>query len=136
MKITLLALATAILAVMLLACGKSSNSTPNGNSQPTPGGSPPGKMDPMATAKLNYEENCGICHRVDGTGGKVTIKGEKLNPPNLTTGHALHHSDAEFEDKIAEGGDGMPQFKDKLTKEQIHDIVLYIRKAFQGAAAK
>ena len=136
MKIIALACFTVALAIGLGACGKSSNSTPNGNSSPTLAGSPPGKLDPMAQAKLNYGDNCAICHKADGTGGRVTIKGETLKVPTFLSGHALTHSDQGYIDQINDGGDGMPQFKDKLTAEQIKDIVAYIRKAFQAGAAK
>jgi mono/diheme cytochrome c family protein len=120
----------AVLAISLAGCQGSSNSQPPASPTPTPAG--PGKLDPMAQTKLNYEDNCATCHKPDGTGGRMTVKGEKLNVPDLTKGHALRHSDKEMEEQIADGGDGMPQFKDKLTADQIKDLVAYIRKAFQG----
>jgi mono/diheme cytochrome c family protein len=120
----------AALTLAIAACRPSSNSQPNSVPTPTPAG--PGPMDPMAQLKLNFEDNCATCHKPDGTGGRVTIKGEKLNVPDLTKGHALRHSDKEMEEQIADGGDGMPQFKDKMTPEQIKEMVAYLRKTFQG----
>jgi mono/diheme cytochrome c family protein len=132
MKKLLLVLITVIFALTLAGCGKSSNNGPNSNGNQPPSGPLPPKLDPVLDqAKGIYEEKCMICHKNDGTGGRVTINGENLRVPNFKVGHALRHSDKDFQDQIAEGGDGMPAFKDKLTPEQIKDVVAYIRQAFQ-----
>jgi mono/diheme cytochrome c family protein len=57
-----------------------------------------------------------------------------LKVPSLKKGHALDHSDAELAKKISEGDDGMPAFKDKLTQEQINNLVRFVRKEFQSGA--
>lgn len=135
MKILLLIAFTAFFAFGLVACNKTTtntNANTNANKPPLPPNADPVKD----TARMNYEEHCGLCHKVDGTGGPVTIKGEKIKVPSLKEGHALRHTDADFEDQIAEGGDGMPAFKDKLTPEQIKNIVSYIRQAFQGGGGR
>ena len=40
--------------------------------------------------------------------------------------------DAEFAKQIANGGDGMPAFKDGSTSEQINDLVRFIRRDIQA----
>jgi mono/diheme cytochrome c family protein len=44
----------------------------------------------------------------------------------------LKDSDKEFSEQIHEGGDGMPAFKDKLSAQEIADLVKFIRREFQG----
>jgi mono/diheme cytochrome c family protein len=136
MKIVFLLLVAAV-ALTIVGCNKSSNNNASGNTNSTNKAPLPPNADPIKdTARMNYEESCGVCHKIDGTGGPVTVKGEKLKVPSLKEGHALRHSDAEFADQIAEGGDGMPGFKDKFTPAQIKDIVTYIRQAFQGGGSR
>ncbi|MEO7509198.1 MAG: cytochrome c [Pyrinomonadaceae bacterium] len=122
------------LAMNISACGDKSANNGNANTKPVTG-STPGPLDAMTNARLNFGDNCALCHKVDGSGGRITIKGERLNVPSLSKGHALKHTDKEVAEQIADGGDGMPQFKDKLTGEQIKDLVAFIRKEFQGGAA-
>ena len=44
----------------------------------------------------------------------------------------LKHADEEFVEQITEGDEGMPAFKDKLSPEEMNDLVRFIRKEFQG----
>jgi len=94
--------------------------------------STPGTGDNLAAAYLTFQQNCQECHGEKGLGGPVEIKGRKLKVPNLREGHALNHTDEKFVKQISEGDDEMPAFKDKLTPEQISDLVRLIRKEFQG----
>ena len=88
--------------------------------------------DPSARAYQNFQRNCQDCHGEKGHGGTVEIKGKKLKVPSLRDGHALDHPDEKFVKQITEGDDEMPAFKDKLTPEEINELVTFIRKELQG----
>ncbi len=88
--------------------------------------------NPLAKAYLNFQKNCQDCHGEKGQGGTVEIKGKKLKVPSLRDGHALDHPDEKFVKQISEGDDEMPAFKDKLSAEEINDLVRFIRKELQG----
>ena len=91
----------------------------------------PATPDPFAAAYLNFQKNCQVCHGEKGQGGTVTVEGRKLKVPSLRDGHALEHTDEKFVKQISEGDDEMPAFKDKLSKEEINDLVKFIRKELQ-----
>jgi len=61
--------------------------------------------------------------------------GTRLKVPSLREGHALRHPDSDFRKQIQAGGDGMPAFKDKLSSQQIDELIKFIRQEFQGGAA-
>ena len=89
--------------------------------------------DELAAARSAFEKNCVTCHQKTGEGGPVKLEdGTRLKVPSLRVGHALHHPDSDFVKQITKGGDGMPAFKDKLTTEQINDLVRFVRHEFQG----
>jgi mono/diheme cytochrome c family protein len=88
--------------------------------------------DPIARAYLNFEKNCAECHGEKGQGGTVEIEGRKLKVPSLRDGHALNHTDEKFVKQITEGDDEMPAFRDKLSQNEINDLVRFIRKELQG----
>jgi mono/diheme cytochrome c family protein len=88
--------------------------------------------DPMTLAYQNFAKNCQVCHGEKGHGGPVEVKGRKLKVPSLREGHVLDHPDEKLVKQITEGDDEMPAFKDKLSKEEINDLVRYIRKELQG----
>jgi Cu(I)/Ag(I) efflux system periplasmic protein CusF len=71
-----------------------------------------------------YRTNCSSCHRNNGEGAKKGI--------SLTSGHALHHSETEHIKQVTDGeGKKMPAFKDKLSAEQIAEVVKFIRTDLQ-----
>jgi mono/diheme cytochrome c family protein len=127
---TLLIVAISLFA---LACSKPDTVTVTHNG-PTPELSPAAAATPdeFAGARATFKKSCSNCHSEDGTGGLKTVDGKKLKVPNLREGHALKHPDDDFIKQINKGGDGMPAFKDKLTPEQITDLVRLIRHDFQG----
>jgi mono/diheme cytochrome c family protein len=88
--------------------------------------------DPLANAYLNFQKHCQECHGEKGHGGTVEIKGRRLKVPSLRDGHALDHTDEKFVKQISEGDEEMPAFKDKLSGEEINDLVSFIRKELQG----
>jgi len=55
-----------------------------------------------------------------------------LKVPSLREGRAVRHGDDEFTKQITKGGDGMPAFDQKLTTDQMNDLIKMIRKEFQA----
>jgi mono/diheme cytochrome c family protein len=88
--------------------------------------------DEIAFARANYAKHCLACHGAEGEGGLVNVDETRLKVPSLTEGHALKHNDDEFLRQIRKGGDGMPKFEDKLSPEETHALVRFIRREFQG----
>lgn len=132
-RLALLMVATLLCAV---ACTRPDTATTN-QTRPTVAGSPAtpanAASDEFATARANFKKDCAVCHGEDGTGGPVKLDdGTKLKVPSLREGHALKHKDEEFVKQITNGGDGMPKFGDKLSREEIIDLVRFIRKEFQS----
>lgn len=71
-----------------------------------------------------YKTSCASCHGEKGEGAKKGIP--------LTSGHALHHSEAEHIKQVTDGeGEKMPAFKDKLSTEQIAEVVKFVRNEIQ-----
>jgi mono/diheme cytochrome c family protein len=145
MKLIKLVIVVAALALFAIACGESTNTnqtaTSNDGTQPTSNASPKASAsqtpaDELAEAKSLYMKVCSNCHQESGEGGTVKgPDGRPLRVPNLKEGHALKHSDAEFVKQITQGGGGMPPFKDKLSPEQINNMVRFLRRDIQGSAA-
>jgi mono/diheme cytochrome c family protein len=132
-RFALLVVATALFAV---ACTKPDAATTN-QGRPGAAASPVAPAnapsDEFASARANFKKHCAACHGEDGTGGPVKLDdGTKLKVPSLREGHALKHKDEEFVKQITNGGDGMPKFSDKLSREEIIDLVRFIRKVFQA----
>lgn len=126
------------LTLLLLTCACNQSSTPAvSNSSNTSGNSsgPAATPDPFAAARGVFAKNCQTCHGPIGAGGPVKLEdGTKLKVPNLREGHAVRHPDSDFLKQINKGGDGMPAFKDKLTPQQIDELIRFIRQEFQAGA--
>lgn len=123
-----------VIGCFITAC-KSSDTLTTNQSQPSSSPASAATIaasDPFAQAYLNFQKNCQECHGEKGQGGTVEIKGRKLKVPSLRDGHALDHTDEKFVKQITEGDDEMPAFKDKLSGEEINDLVRFIRKELQG----
>ena len=117
-------------AAFLFTTGCNRTSTSSQNGKPPETGATP---DQFASARGTFEKNCKRCHGDKGEGGPVKLEdGTKLKVPTFREGHALRHPDSEFVKQITKGGDGMPAFKDKLTSQEIDDLVRFIRHEFQG----
>jgi mono/diheme cytochrome c family protein len=127
MKLGILGLVL-ISGLLVTGCSKPVNE--NGNAS-KPAASATSTPDEFARARINYAKHCEECHKVDGTGGLVEVDQKKLKVPNLAEGHALKHTDEDFVEQIEKGGDGMPQFKDKLSAEEINGLVRFVRHEFQ-----
>lgn len=73
--------------------------------------------------------NCMICHKENGTGGEITIKGKKLNAENLTADKIKKMTDEKIIGYVRDGvqDEGMPAFKDKMTGEEMRAVVAHVR---------
>jgi mono/diheme cytochrome c family protein len=123
----------AAVAMILLACGEATRTT----NSPAPSAAQPAAKatatpDELAAARTNFQKTCVACHGETGEGGTKQIEGKTLKVPSFKAAHALKDSDKEFSEQIHEGGDGMPAFKDKLSAQEIADLVKFIRREFQG----
>lgn len=94
-------------------------------------------VDELASARKIYLDNCAGCHREDGKGGPVEIEGKKIEPEDLTTDKIKKLTDDRMFRYIKNGieDEGMPAFKDKLSDEQIRDVVRFIRRELQNVPA-
>ncbi len=75
-----------------------------------------------------YTANCAECHGAKGEGASKGIP--------LTSGHALDHPEADFIRTVTNGKakkkeKEMPAYRDKLTPEQIAEVVKFIREDIQ-----
>ena len=126
--------ALTVSAIFLVSgCSGAGNSNvsnaPAANASPVATATP----DEFAFARANYAKDCSSCHGEEGKGGLVkTTDGTKLKVPSLIEGHALKHDDDDYVEQIVNGGDGMPEFKDKLKGAEITALVRFIRHEFQG----
>ena len=72
-----------------------------------------------------YKKKCAACHGPDGK-GEVPM-GKKLGARNLSSVEVQGQSDAQLTEVVTKGKNKMPAYDGKLTKEQIGDLVAYIR---------
>lgn len=131
------------IAVFALACsnaGNTANQTSSVNPASTPAATSSATSnasDEFAAARSTYNAACVRCHKDNGEGGVVEFdKGMSLKVPSFKKGHGLAHTDEQFQRQIANGGDGMPAFKDRLKPEQIDELVRFIRHEFQARLIK
>jgi mono/diheme cytochrome c family protein len=139
MRLSKLVIIIAALAFFAAACGggdsAGTNQTAgNGGTQPTasPAATAKATPDELAEAKTMYNQVCANCHGEKGEGGPVKIEGKRLKVPSLLEGHGLEHTDEQFAKQIADGGDGMPAFKDRMSPEQINNMVRFLRRDIQA----
>ena len=82
------------------------------------------KGDPEKGKELFQQ--CGVCHNADSTEKKMGpgLKGlfsrEKMNNGKKPT-------DATVREKIDEGGNGMPAYKEMLSEEEKDDLIAYLK---------
>jgi len=87
--------------------------------------------------QIIYKENCAVCHGDNGNGAVWTQSG--LNPPprNFTAAESRAHLTAErMTTSVTFGrpGTAMMPFNSRLTKEQIANVVDYIRTTFMESS--
>ena len=129
MKLLILAL---IISAIFIMSGCSKTETANANAPgktTTPATATP---DELAFARANYAKHCSACHGDEGKGGLVKVEDVKLKVPSLREGRASRLTDEKMAKQIAEGGDGMPKFQDKLSPDEINAMVRFVHHEFQG----
>lgn len=72
-----------------------------------------------------FKGKCAMCHGADGKG--QTAMGKTLNIRDLGSADVQGQSDADLTNIITNGKGKMPKYDGKLTKDQINDVVKYIR---------
>ena len=88
--------------------------------------------EPMVAARKVYGQSCARCHGETGAGGVIQIKDFSLKVPSFQDPRVTSDTDDDYRRRIANGGQGMPKFKDKLTENEIANLVAYIRAEFQS----
>ncbi len=134
----------AALLVILLAIGSigcSSNFT-DSSPEENPGSS---SVALVEAGMKTFVANCAECHGAAGQGHpdwQIQNADGTLNPPPLNgDGHTWHHADGLLYRIVRDGGaipsqpdfkSGMPAFGDKLTRQEIIDVLLYIKTLWDG----
>lgn len=72
-----------------------------------------------------FKSKCAACHGAEGKGDTAMGKGMKLK--DLGSDDVQKMSDADLTTVIEKGKKPMPAYEGMLTKEQITDVVKYIR---------
>jgi mono/diheme cytochrome c family protein len=82
-------------------------------------------LSPAQTAPPSYKAHCWACHGARGAGD--TMLGRNMNLRPLGAPEAQNRSDDELFAIISKGKNRMPRYDRKLSKDQIHALVEYIR---------
>jgi mono/diheme cytochrome c family protein len=134
MKIIVLALTC--VAIFLVASACTETATPTNTNTARAAASPAtaatATPDPLATARANYAKNCEGCHGPNGEGGPVKVNDKTIKVPSLKSDHAAKLKDDHIAHMITNGEEAMPAFKDKMSQQEIADMVKFVRKQFQG----
>src|SRR5919109_2381825 len=72
-----------------------------------------------------YKAKCASCHGASGAGD--TAIGKNLKLKDLSSAEVQKQSDAELATIVEKGKKPMPAYEGKLTKDQIQELVKYIR---------
>jgi cytochrome c len=72
-------------------------------------------------------DQCSVCHNADSTEAKIGpgLKGLFKKDKLSTTGKPVN--DANVLEKINEGGNGMPSYKDILSDKEKQDVIAYLK---------
>jgi cytochrome c6 len=79
----------------------------------------------VAAGTAIFKTKCVLCHGADGTGN--TPLGKQLQAANLHSKEVQKLSDEEMHKIIHDGQANMPPFEDKLTDEEIDQVIQYVR---------
>jgi cytochrome c6 len=72
-----------------------------------------------------FKTKCAMCHGPDGKG--ETPMGKNMKVRDLGSADVQSQSDADLSGIITNGKGKMPKYDGKLTKDQVGDVVKYIR---------
>jgi mono/diheme cytochrome c family protein len=84
-----------------------------------------GPSKAQSAAETAYKTKCAMCHGPDGKG--ETPAGKSTKAVSFAAPEVAKMSDEELETVITKGKNKMPAFEGKLKKEQIVELVAYIR---------
>ena len=134
MKLTLLALSCFVFALVAIGCTETAaptnTATPRtGAASPSPSAS--AAADEFAHVKALYAKNCEGCHGPNAEGGIAKVDNKQIKVPSLKADHAIKHTDEQLTKMITNGEEEMPSFKDKLSQDEINQMVRYIRQVVQ-----
>ena len=76
-------------------------------------------------AAATFKAKCAMCHGQDATGN--TPMGKNFKIRDLTSADVQKQTDAELTTIITKGKNKMPEYGTKLSKDQISDLVKYVR---------
>lgn len=79
----------------------------------------------LADGGAEFKTRCAPCHGEKGAGD--TKLGQHLQVPDLGSPEVQKQSDAQLLEVISKGKGKMPGNEGKLSKDQINDLVKYIR---------
>lgn len=79
-----------------------------------------------STGQQIYEQNCLVCHGVKGYGDGPAANSLPVKPFDLTT-HVLLHDEQYLYATILNGRGSMPAWGNRLTQDQILDVIAYTR---------
>jgi mono/diheme cytochrome c family protein len=87
-------------------------------------------ISPISSAQTNpsqdlFKSKCAMCHGPDGAG--KTVMGSALKIRDLRSDDVQKQTDADLNRIVTKGKNKMPAFDGKLKKEQIEQLVGYIR---------
>src|SRR6185295_19293 len=129
----LISLALLCVAIFLVASACTETATPTNTNTARAGASPAAPAatatpDPLAGARANFTKNCEPCHGPNAEGGPVKVDNKTIKVPSLKSAHATKLKDDHIAHMITNGEEAMPAFKDKLSSQEIADLVKFVRK--------
>lgn len=77
------------------------------------------------SAASTYDAKCAACHSKDGSGSSPM--GKSMKVPDLRSKAIQSKSNAELDNIVAKGSGMMPAYGSQLSKEEISELVAYIR---------
>jgi mono/diheme cytochrome c family protein len=78
-----------------------------------------------ANGQKIFHEKCEKCHGKDGSGG--TNLGKAFKAADLRSADVQKKTDADFYIQVQNGKKSMPPFGASLDKNQINDVIAYVR---------
>jgi mono/diheme cytochrome c family protein len=84
-----------------------------------------GSSQAQSAGETLFKAKCAMCHGPDGK-GEVPM-GKKLSARNLGSTEVQGQSNAQLTEVLTKGKNKMPAYDGKLSKEQIAQLVAYIR---------